>query len=95
MQPITKKTGNHGIPFGRSEGISMRPARPDRRKGEMAMIIVSTIVSAITAKIVATYYFKKVDGYVKEMCEMTEKNNKETITILRKLQENSKPKETS
>lgn len=49
----------------------MRPARPDRRKGEMAMIIVSTIVSAITAKIVATYYFKKVDGYVKEMCEMT------------------------
>lgn len=37
----------------------------------MAMIIVSTIVSAITAKIVATYYFKKVDGYVKEMCEMT------------------------
>ncbi len=61
----------------------------------MAMIIVSTIVSAITAKIVATYYFKKVDGYVKEMCEMTEKNNKETITILRKLQENSKPKETS
>ena len=66
LQPITKKTGNHGIPFGRSEGISMRPARPDRRKGEMAMIIVSTIVSAITAKIVATYYFKKVDGYVKK-----------------------------
>lgn len=53
----------------------MRPARPDRRKGEMAMIIVSTIVSAITAKIVATYYFKKVDGYVKEMCEMTIKSN--------------------
>lgn len=41
----------------------------------MAMIIVSTIVSAITAKIVATYYFKKVDGYVKEMCEMTIKSN--------------------
>lgn len=48
----------------------MRPARPDRRKGEMAMIIVSTIVSAITAKIVATYYFKKVDGYVKEIPNM-------------------------
>ena len=84
MQPITKKTGNHGIPFGRSEGISMRPARPDRRKGEMAMIIVSTIVSAITAKIVATYYFKKVDGYVKEMCEMTEKNNNLIKAILHK-----------
>lgn len=59
----------------------------------MATIIVSAIISAIIAKIVATYYFKKVDGYVREMCEMTEKNNKETITILRKLQENSNPKE--
>ena len=39
------------------------------------MLVVSVIASAITAKIVATYYFKKVDGYVKEMCEMTEKNN--------------------
>lgn len=55
----------------------------------MITIIISAIISAITAKIVATYYFEKADGYVKEMCEMTEKNNKETITILRKLQENS------
>ena len=53
----------------------------------MITIIISAIISAITAKIVATYYFEKADGYVKEMCEMTEKNNKETITILRKLQE--------
>lgn len=67
----------------------MRPARPDRRKGEMAMIIVSTIVSAITAKIVATYYFKKVDGYVKEMCEMTIKSNENTLVTLRRLQKNS------
>ena len=58
----------------------------------MATIIVSAIISAITAKIVATYYFEKVDGYVREMCEMTEKNNKETITILHKLHENSNPK---
>ena len=93
MQPITKKTGNHGILFGRSEGISMRPARPDRRKGEMAMIIVSTIVSAITAKIVATYYFKKVDGYVKEMCEMTIKSNENTLVTLRRLQKNSSQEE--
>nr|WP_303241399.1 hypothetical protein [uncultured Blautia sp.] len=61
----------------------------------MITIIISVIISAITAKIVATYYFKEADGYVREMCEMTEKNNKETITILRKLQESSKPKETS
>ena len=59
----------------------------------MAMIIVSTIVSAITAKIVATYYFKKADGYVREMCEMTEKSNQHTLAIVHKLQE--KPKEMS
>lgn len=51
----------------------------------MSMLVVSVIASAITAKIVATYYFKKVDGYVKEMCEMTEKNNKLIQTILHKL----------
>ena len=57
--------------------------------------MVSVIVSAITAKIVATYYFKKVDGYVKEMCEMTKKSNQHTLGILHKLQENPKPKEMS
>ena len=35
---------------------------------------VSALVAGITTKIIATYYFKKVDGYVKEMCEMTNKN---------------------
>lgn len=61
----------------------------------MTTIIVSAIISVVTAKIVATYYFKKIDGYVKEMCEITEKNNEETITILNKLQESSNPKETN
>ena len=56
----------------------------------MATIIVSAIISAITSKIVATYYFKKVDGYVKEMCEMTKKSNQHTLAILHKLQENPK-----
>ena len=59
----------------------------------MAMIIVSTIVSAITAKIVATYYFKKVDGYVKEMREMTIKSNENTLVTLRRLQKNSSQEE--
>lgn len=77
----------------RVTGQPLRPARPDRRKGEMAMIIVSTIVSAITAKIVATYYFKKVDGYVKEMCEMTIKSNENTLVTLRRLQKNSSQEE--
>ena len=52
----------------------------------MAMIIVSAIISAITSKIVATYYFEKADGYVKEMCEMTKKSNQHTLAILHKLQ---------
>ncbi len=49
------------------------------------MLVVSVIASAITAKIVATYYFKKVEGYVKERCEMTEKNNNWIKAILHKL----------
>ena len=60
---------------------------------EISTIVASIIVSAITAKIVATYYFKKVDGYVKEMCEMTNKNKEKTLSIVHKLQRNPPPKE--
>ena len=77
----------------RVTGQPLRPTRPDRRNGEMITIIISAIISAITAKIVATYYFKKVDGYVKEMCEMTNKNNEKTLSIVHKLQRNPPPKE--
>ena len=59
----------------------------------MTTIIASAIISAITAKIVATYYFKKVDGYVKEMCEMTIKSNENTLVTLRRLQKNSSQEE--
>mgnify|MGYP004634808439 CR=1 FL=1 len=55
----------------------------------MLMIAISVIASAITAKIVATYYFKKIDGYVEEMCEITEKNNNLIKAILRKFHRNS------
>ena len=58
---------------------------------EMLMISISVITSALTAKIVATYYFKKVDGYVKEMCEMTEKNNNLIKAILHKFHGSSWP----
>ena len=77
----------------RVTGQPLRPTRPDRRNGEMITIIISAIISAITAKIVATYYFEKADGYVKEMCEMTKKSNQHTLAILHKLQKNSFPKE--
>ena len=59
----------------------------------MSTIVASIIVSAIIAKIVATYYFKKVDGYVKEMCEMTAKSNEDALAILHKLQKNTYLKE--
>lgn len=53
----------------------------------MIVIITSVIASAITAKIVAAYYFKKIDDYVKGMCEMTTKSNEQTLAILRKIGE--------
>lgn len=59
----------------------------------MITIGVSILVSAITAKIVAAYYFKKVDGYIRDMCEMTAKSNKDMINSLRKLQGNLHLKE--
>ena len=59
----------------------------------MLVIMAFVIVSAIIAKIVATYYFKKVDGYVKEMCEMTIKSNENTLVTLRRLQKNSSQEE--
>ena len=55
----------------------------ERSVGKMEIIEVSILASVITTKILATYYFKKVDGYVKEMCEMTIKSNKDTLSILR------------
>ena len=73
------------------EELEARKAGQEVR--EVRVIMASVIASAITAKIVATYYFKKVDGYVKEMCEMTNKNNEKTLSIVHKLQRNSLPKE--
>lgn len=55
----------------------------ERSVGKMEIIGASILASVITTKILATYYFKKVDGYVKEMCEMTIKSNEDTLSILR------------
>lgn len=59
----------------------------------MQTILLSILTAAITTKIIATYYFKKIDGYVEKMCKMTLKSNEETVAILHKLQENSKLKD--
>lgn len=53
----------------------------------MLTIAASILTATITAKIVANYYFKKIDGYIEEMCEMTIQNNKHTLAILHELQQ--------
>ena len=57
------------------------------KEEEMQTILISILTAAITTKIIATYYFKKIDGYVEKMCEMTLKSNEKTADILHKLQE--------
>lgn len=37
----------------------------------MACIITAIITSLLTTKIIATYYFKIIDGYVKSMIDMS------------------------
>ena len=59
----------------------MRPARPDRRNGEMITIMVSAIISAITAKIVATYYFKKADSYVSILDQPDQSERRKRLDI--------------
>lgn len=59
----------------------------------MQTVLISILASAITTKILAAYYFKKIDGYVEEMCKMTMESNQQTIATLHKLQKNSDLKE--
>lgn len=49
----------------------------------------SVIASLISTMILATHYFVKMDGYVKEMCNMTMSSNDTVLTTIRKLQQSS------
>lgn len=51
-------------------------------------IIASAITSVIVTKILAAHYFKIVDGYVKGMCDITNKSNEYTLATVRKLVQN-------
>lgn len=45
-------------------------------------IAAAAITSAIVTKILATHYFKIMDGYVKDMCNATmESNHKVLLTV--------------
>ena len=57
--------------------------------------IGSAIISAITAKIVATSSVKKADSYVKEMCEMTVKSNQLALAALNKFQKKMDQQESA
>lgn len=61
----------------------------------MATMIVSVVVSAITSKIVAAYYFKKVDSYAREMFEMTVKSNQLALAALNKFQKKMDQQESA
>ena len=73
---------------GKREERAKQERKPAQEE-EMQTILISILTAAITTKIIATYYFKKIDGYVEKMCEMTLKSNEKTVAIiLHKLQEN-------
>lgn len=60
------------------------------KEEEMQTILISILTAAITTKIIATYYFKKIDGYEKEMSKEIRKSNKRTAAVLGKIEERLK-----
>ena len=60
------------------------------KEEEMQTILISILTAAITTKIIATYYFKKIDGYEIEMSKEIRKSNKRTAAVLDKIEERLK-----
>lgn len=50
-------------------------------------IIASAITSVIVTKILAAHYFKIVDGYVEDMCDLTNRSNESTLDAVHKLEQ--------
>ena len=88
MVVLMQTAYNEGKTAGKREERAKWERKPASEE-EMQTILISILTAAITTKIIATYYFKKIDGYVEKMCEMTLKSNEKTVAIiLHKLQEN-------
>lgn len=49
-------------------------------------IAVSVLTSVIVTRVIAARYFKIVDGYVKDMCDLTDSANKRTLETIDKLE---------
>lgn len=56
-------------------------------------IVASMITSAITTKVLATRYFKIVDSYVKDMCDLTNMSNESTLDAVHRLEQYLSSKE--
>ena len=48
-------------------------------------IAVSVLTSVIVTRVIAVRYFKIVDGYVKDMCDLTDSANEKTLETIDKL----------
>lgn len=63
----------------------------------MEIIVIAIGTSAATAiivtKVLATYYFRIIDGYVKSICDKTQESNENTLAIVHRLSQNFDPKE--
>ena len=57
--------------------------------GIVIIISVSVVTSVVTTKILATHYFKIVDGYVRNICDATTKSNERTLSTIRRSLQNS------
>ena len=55
----------------------------------MIIVAVSAVVSVVTTKILATHYFKIVDGYVKDICDATSESNEKTLSTVRRFLQSS------
>ncbi len=50
-------------------------------------IAASAITSVIVTKILAAHYFKLVDSYVEDMCNLTKESNKTALDAINKLED--------
>ena len=62
------------------------------------MIVVISIAASVTTSLIATkilaaYYFKTIDGYVKDMCNLTKESSKYTLDVISKLEQSFRQKE--
>ena len=48
----------------------------------MDVVIACIVTAALTAKIVATYYFRQIDDYVTGICKETVDSNKRVLAVL-------------